>query len=158
MGGISFTIPLDATTCESCDEGIWIGWEECPHCDTAREPGTENEAHLYRGRVDVFGSLVQATREVDPTGVVPVTDVQYVRYIKGSRLFDAEQLEDVVEAANMLILEDVESTRSIETRKAAQRLMRAAERCHRLLMDLKSIKPTGRFAEAHPRIIGITPR
>lgn len=154
MGSISFTIPLDATTCESCDEGIWIGWEECPHCHAAREPGTENEAHLYRARLDVFGSLVRATREVHPTGLVPVTDAQYVRYINGSRLFDAEQLDEVVGAANMLVLEDVEGTRSIETRKAAQRLMRAADRCHRVLMDLKSIKPTGRFAEAHPHVIG----
>ena len=139
MGSISLTIPLDATLCESCKEEIWVGWERCPHRDAAREPGTVHAAHLYRARVDIFEPLVQAAQVVNPTGLVPVTDTQYVRYINGSRVFHAEQIEDVVEAANALTLEDVESTRSIETRQAVQRLVRSADWCRRMLTDLKVI-------------------
>ena len=155
LSRISLTIPLDFTACESCHEDIWIGWEECRHCGAAREPGTEDEAHLYRARVAVFEPLARATREVNPTGSVPVTDAQYVRYVNGARAVDDEQLEEITEAANALALEDVGSTRSVETRRAAQRLQRNADRCRRTLMDLKAIKPTGRFAEAHTHIVRI---
>jgi hypothetical protein len=153
LSRISLTIPFDTALCESCREEIWVGWERCPHCDAAREPGTKDAAHLYRARVDIFEPLVQASQEVNPTGTVPVTDTQYVRYINGSMVFDAEQLEDGVEALNVLALEDVESTRSIDTRQAAQRLVRSAQRCRRVLTDLKVIKPSGKFAEAHPPVI-----
>ena len=153
MSRISLTIPFDTALCESCREEIWVGWERCPHCDAAREPGTKDAAHLYRARVDIFEPLVQASQEVNPTGTVPVTDTQYVRYINGYMVFDAEQLEDGVEALNVLALEDVESTRSIDTRQAAQRLVRSAQRCRRVLTDLKVIKPSGKFAEAHPPVI-----
>lgn len=152
MDGFSFEIPLDATTCESCGNGIWVGWDECPHCGTGREPGTEGEAHLYRARVDVFGSLVRATHEVNPTGSVPVTDAQYLNYIDGSGVFDEEQLR-VAETANALDIGDVGSTRSAETREAARRLTRTADRCRRLLTDLKVIRPSGRFADAHLHVV-----
>lgn len=48
-----------------------MGWGECPHCNMGRVPGTKDEAHLYRARVDVFGALVLTTREINTTGRCP---------------------------------------------------------------------------------------
>lgn len=151
---MSLIIPLDSTACESCHEAIWIGWEECPHCGTAREPSTEEQAHLYRARVAVFEALARAAREVVPTGLVPVTDTQYVRYMSGSGLFGSERLEEAYEAIEELNLEDVGSTRSVETRQAARRLESSADRRRRSLMDLKVTRPSGKFSEAHPHVVG----
>lgn len=154
LGRISLTAPLDATVCGDCGEGIWLGWEECPQCGADREPGTEDQAHFYRARVAVLGPLVRTTREVDPAGAVPVTDAQYASYVTGSGTFDAELLEEIVDAAGALDLEDVESTRSAGTREAARRLERSADRVRRVLTDLKVMRPSGRFAEVHPHVIG----
>jgi hypothetical protein len=106
---LSLSVRADSTECTSCAEEIWIGQETCPFCDSKREPGTEAEAHLYRSRVAVFGPAADTFREpIGQTGSVPLSDWQYLQFIRDSRVLDTEQVDKMREAINELDLSSPE--------------------------------------------------
>jgi hypothetical protein len=151
---LSLNVRVDSTRCEFCGEEIWIAEETCPFCGTDRTPGTEADAHIYRSRVAVFGAAAHAFREPsDATGVVPVSDWQYLRFLRDSRVLDTEQSDEAQRAVDGLDMSSPEKVRSREAREAAEAMARNAHRSRRVLRGLKSLRPSGRFAEVHPHFV-----
>ncbi len=150
---MSFNFKLDSIFCEGCDEELWIGAEVCPVCGTTLQPGTESEAHLYRARVAIFGPLAERSREPVPTSAVPVTDSQYLRYMLDTDLLETAPLADTTTTANALKFGTPSEIRSPENRAAAERLLRNADRYRRILLDLGSLRPSGRFDEINPHLL-----
>lgn len=153
MSNLSFQLKMDSIGCGVCGEELWIGAEVCPDCGAALEPYTEADAHLYRSRIVIFKSLLDRSREPVPTSVVPVTDPQYLRYMRGTDLLDAAPLSETTEIANALKLETPSEIRSSENRAGVERLTRHADRYRRIVLDLEALRPSGRFDEVNPHLL-----
>lgn len=153
MADLSFRIKMDSIFCEGCGQELWIGADLCPLCDTSLRPGTESEAHLYRSRVEIFKPLLEHSREPIPTSAVPVTDWQYLRYIRDTDLLDPSTLTDITQTANALKLQTPTEIRGPENRARAERLIRHADRYRRIVLDLGALRPTGRFDGVNPHLL-----
>ena len=139
---LSLSVSADSTGCTSCGKEVWIGEEACPFCGAPREVGTEAEAHLYRARIAIFGSIAEAFREpIASKSAVPVSDWQYLRFLLDSRVLDVETIDEMQAAMNRLDLSSPEKTRSKASKEAARVLLRSANRFRRVIGNLKSLKP-----------------
>lgn len=148
------SVEADAARCASCGEEIWVAEATCPFCGAEREPGTEADAHLYRSRMAVFGPVADAFRRpIGTAGVVPVSDWQYLRFLRDSRVLDTGASTKAQEAINRLELSSPEKIRGRESREAAREMLRGAERFSQVLRSLRSLRPSGRFAEVHPHFV-----
>lgn len=153
MSRLRFSVTFDEVACGACGATLWIGDDACHVCGTGRRPGGEAEAHLYRARVSTFGPFLDSCREPSITSAVPVTDAQYLSYTSGTDLLDERMLHDVSEAASSLELRTPSDIRGPITRTAAKRLIRHADRYRRILLDLKALRPSGRFEGVNPHLV-----
>ena len=153
MSDLSFQLKMDSVVCEVCGEELWIGAEACPLCSTTHQAGTESEADLYRSRVAIFKPLLERSREPVSTSTVPVTDWQYLRYMRDTDLLDSSTLADTTQTANALKLETPSEIRNPENRAGTERLIRHADRYRRILLDLGALRPSGRFDEVNPHLL-----
>jgi hypothetical protein len=153
MSDLSFQLKMDRIACRGCGENLWIGAEVCPGCGALLQPGTESDAHLYRSRVAVFGPLLEGSRKPTPTSTVPVTDWQYLRYLRDTDLLDATPLSETARIASALKLETPSEIRSPENRAGTKRLIRHADRYRRIVLDLGALRPSGRFDEVNPHLL-----
>ncbi len=153
MSNLSFQLKMDSTVCEGCAEELWIGTEECPLCGTTLQTGTKSEAHLYRSRVAIFEPVLERSREPVTTSVVPVTDWQYLRYMRDTDLLDSSTLADTTRTANTLKLQTPSEIRGPENRVGAERLIRHADMYRRIVLDLGALRPSGRFDEVNPHLL-----
>ncbi len=153
MSDLSFQLKMDSIFCAGCGEDLWIGAEACPLCGTTLQPGTESEAYLYRSRLAIFKPLLERSREPVPTSVVPVTDWQYLRYMRDTDLLDSSTLADTTQIANALKLQTPSEIRGPENRAGAKRLIRHADMYRRIVLDLEALRPSGRFDEVNPHLL-----
>jgi hypothetical protein len=151
---LSLSVHADSARCTSCGEDIWIAEGACPFCSADREPATEAEAHLYRSRIAVFGPIAEAFRRpIGTTGVVPVSDWQYLGFLRDSRILDTGESDRMQKAINGLDLSSPAKIRGNESKHAARVLLRGAERFRRVIRSLKSLRPSGRFGEIRPHLV-----
>ncbi|MEJ7632085.1 MAG: hypothetical protein WKF28_06220 [Rubrobacteraceae bacterium] len=153
MSDLSFQLKMDRVACPGCGEELWIGAEVCLDCGAALQPGTESDAHLYKSRVTVFGPLLEGSRRPAPTSTVPVTDWQYLRYMRDTDLLDATPLSETARIASALKLETPSEIRDPENRAGTERLIRHADRYRRIVLDLGALRPSGRFDEVNPHLL-----
>lgn len=61
--------------------------------------------------------------------------------------------EQMREAVNAFQLETPGATRSVDTREATHRLAEGGRRIRRTIRSLSAVRPSGRFADAHPHLL-----
>ena len=153
MSSLSFEFKMDSVVCDGCGEEHWIGVEVCPCCGAALQPGMASVAHLYRSRVAIFGPLLEACRKPDPTSVVPLTDWQYLRYMRDTDLLDATPLSETTRIASALELDTPSEIRNPKNRAGTERLIRYADRYRRIVLDIGALRASGRFRDVNPQLL-----
>lgn len=153
-GEISVSIAVEVAKCDECGAHAEVGAENCPDCGAVVDVDWQEKAHLYRARRDIFGDLAKALEEPpESTATVPVTERQYLRFINGSHVLSAEPSERMTKTINGLNLSEPSTIRGSETRRAARVLYQDALKLRRLIVELKSLRPYGVFAEHHEHLI-----
>lgn len=154
-GEINVSIAVEVAKCDECGAYVEMGAANCPGCGAVVDVDWEEKAHLYRARREIFGDLAEVLEEPSESGaVVPLSERQYLRFINGSHVLDAEPSGRMVKTINGLDLSEPSTIRGPGTREAAKVLYRDALKLRRLIAALKSLKPYGVFAEPHGHLIG----